>query len=175
MNGVVVRTVFALAAVLLVMWLCARVLRKTSGGRPTDVIEVVGRQQLTKASSVAVVRIADRAYLLGVTDQRVELIAETHMDAVRPVVAAPREVRTPVAAPLSLVASVPASLALPTPLPVPAATAVPVSAAVPATATAVRDIVPESRPGGMLAGSALSLTTWRSGMQELRERSVRRP
>ena len=163
MNGVVVRTTFALAAVLLVMWFCARVLRKTSGGRPTDVIEVVGRQQLTKAASVAVVRIADRAYLLGVTDGRVELIAETAMDAVRPVVAAAREVRTPVAAPLSLVASAPTSVALPEPVPVPA------------TAAAVRDIVPESRPGGMLAGSALSLTTWRSGMQELRERSVRRP
>jgi len=163
MNGVVVRTVFALAAVLLVMWFCARVLRKTSGGRSTDVIEVVGRQQLTKAASVAVVRIADRAYLLGVTDGRVELIAETAMDAVRPVVAAAREVRTPVAAPLSLVASAPTSVALPEPVPVPA------------TAAAVRDIVPESRPGGMLAGSALSLTTWRSGMQELRERSVRRP
>ena len=163
MNGVVVRTVFALAAVLLVIWFCARVLRKTSGGRSTDVIEVVGRQQLTKAASVAVVRIADRAYLLGVTDGRVELIAETAMDAVRPVVAAAREVRTPVAAPLSLVASAPTSVALPEPVPVPA------------TAAAVRDIVPESRPGGMLAGSALSLTTWRSGMQELRERSVRRP
>jgi len=163
MNGVVVRTVFALAAVLLVMWFCARVLRKSSGGRSTDVIEVVGRQQLTKAASVAVVRIADRAYLLGVTDGRVELIAETAMDAVRPVVAAAREVRTPVAAPLSLVASAPTSVALPEPVPVPA------------TAAAVRDIVPESRPGGMLAGSALSLTTWRSGMQELRERSVRRP
>jgi len=163
MNGVVVRTTFALAAVLLVMWFCARVLRKTSGGRSTDVIEVVGRQQLTKAASVAVVRIADRAYLLGVTDGRVELIAETAMDAVRPVVAAAREVRTPVAAPLSLVASAPTSVALPEPVPVPA------------TAAAVRDIVPESRPGGMLAGSALSLTTWRSGMQELRERSVRRP
>jgi len=163
MNGVVVRTTFALAAVLLVMWFCARVLRKSSGGRSTDVIEVVGRQQLTKAASVAVVRIADRAYLLGVTDGRVELIAETAMDAVRPVVAAAREVRTPVAAPLSLVASAPTSVALPEPVPVPA------------TAAAVRDIVPESRPGGMLAGSALSLTTWRSGMQELRERSVRRP
>ena len=164
MNGVVVRTTFALAAVLLVMWFCARVLRKTSGGRSTDVIEVVGRQQLTKASSVAVVRIADRAYLLGVTDQRVELIAETHIDAVRPVVAATaREVRTPVAAPLSLVAAAPSSVALPAPVPVPV------------TATAVRDIVPEPRSGGMLAGSALSLTTWRSGMQELRERSVRRP
>ena len=70
---------------------------------------------------------------------------------------------TPVAAPLSLVAAAPSSVALPAPVPVPV------------TATAVSDIVPEPRSGGMLAGSALSLTTWRSGMQELRERSVRRP
>lgn len=42
-------------------------------------LEVIARQQLGKTASVAVVRVADRTLLLGVTDSAVQLLSE--MDA----------------------------------------------------------------------------------------------
>ncbi len=167
MDAVIIRTIFALAAVLLVMWFCARLLRRSTTGRTTDVIELLGRQQLTKSAAVAVVRVADRAYVLGVTDGRVELVAETALDVVRPPVpAAARERRIPHV--VALPSAAPVSSTLPS--------AAHVSSTLPSAAhvSSARDIVPEPRSGGVLAGSALSPSTWRAGVQELRERSVRR-
>jgi flagellar protein FliO/FliZ len=39
-------------------------------------LAVLARQPLTRGSSVAVVRVGTRAYVLGVTDQNVTLLAE---------------------------------------------------------------------------------------------------
>ena len=43
---------------------------------------MLARQQLTRGSSVAVVRVADQALVLGVTDGQVTLLAETDLATV---------------------------------------------------------------------------------------------
>jgi flagellar protein FliO/FliZ len=151
MAGTLFRTLAALAIVLLVLWACARVLRRSTTASAGGVLEVLGRQQLTKTASVAVVRVADRAYVLGVTDGRVELVAESDLATLRAAANAPHERRTRLAALPDLpdqsdqsdLPGLPEELRAP-------------------------------RRGDALAGSALSLTTWRTGLSELRERSVRR-
>ena len=133
--AVFARTLVALGFVLLVMWAAAKLLRRTAAGRATDVVEVLGRQQLGRTTEIAVVRIADRAYVLGVGEGKVALIAETDLSTLQPATASAPSIWS---------------------------------------ATGHQDILP-ARPGrGALAGSALSLATWRSGVAELRERSVRR-
>ena len=78
--GVVVATMAAAA------WLLKRVAAggfaaggRGRAGRPVR-IEVLARQSLGRRSSVALVRAGDRGLVLGVTDQRVTLLAETAAD-----------------------------------------------------------------------------------------------
>ena len=49
----------------------------------------LARQQLTRGSAVAVVRVADRALVLGVTDAGVSLLADADPTLFEPEVAAP--------------------------------------------------------------------------------------
>ncbi|MBN1170813.1 MAG: flagellar biosynthetic protein FliO [Micromonosporaceae bacterium] len=46
------------------------------------IIALLGRQQLTRGSAVALVRVADRALVLGVTDHQVTLLTETDLGTV---------------------------------------------------------------------------------------------
>lgn len=85
MNTVAVigRMLLALVFVLGVMWLLARWARKPMGvGKSERVMAVLARQQLSRTSSVAVLRVMDRALVLGVTEQGVQLITETELSAV---------------------------------------------------------------------------------------------
>lgn len=84
MNTVAVigRMLLALVFVLGVMWLLARWARKPLGGKADRVMAVLARQQLSRTSSVTVVRVMDRALVLGVTEQGVQLITETELSAV---------------------------------------------------------------------------------------------
>jgi flagellar protein FliO/FliZ len=78
-----IRIVFSLLVVVALMWGMAKLARKPLGiRRGGGLIEVLGRQQLSRGASVAVVRVADKALVLGVTDGRVSLIAETDLAAV---------------------------------------------------------------------------------------------
>jgi flagellar protein FliO/FliZ len=76
------RLVFSLAVVLVLMALVARVMRNRTMpgvgrvGARRDVLQIVARQPLSRAASVAVVRAADRAMVLGITDHGIELLAE---------------------------------------------------------------------------------------------------
>ncbi len=73
---------FSLLIVFGLMWGLARVVRRPlSGHHRTGTLSVLNRQQLSRGSSVAVVRVADRALVLGVTDQQVSLLGETELDA----------------------------------------------------------------------------------------------
>lgn len=122
MLGPVLRMLVSLAIVLALMYIAARLMRRTHGGaalrvvggsRPAGVpglarlaavkglrgarpvagrtakagrtdrasrrrprLEVLARQPLGKATSVAVVRVADRTLLLGVSDSSVQLLTE---------------------------------------------------------------------------------------------------
>lgn len=83
--GLLVRFVFAMAVVLGLMVLAGKVVRSRGllgprrNGRAT--IEVVARQAFGKSASVAVVRAAGKALVLGVTDQSVTVLAEADPDA----------------------------------------------------------------------------------------------
>jgi flagellar protein FliO/FliZ len=79
------RLVIALAIVIGLMILCARVLKKrgvdlTSGGRrnagPRQTVDVLARRVLTRNASVAVVRAGGKTLVLGVTDQQVTMLTE---------------------------------------------------------------------------------------------------
>lgn len=99
MNTVAVigRMLLALVFVLGVMWLLARWARKPLGGKADRVMAVLARQQLSRTSSVTVVRVMDRALVLGVTEQGVQLITETELSAVEDALAteaAPSRIRS---------------------------------------------------------------------------------
>jgi flagellar protein FliO/FliZ len=81
MIELVLRIGLALLVVLGLMWMLTRLARGPAarGGRA---VVLLGRQQLTRVSAVAVVRVADRALVLGVTDQQVSLLVETDLAAV---------------------------------------------------------------------------------------------
>ncbi len=75
------RVVLSLTVVLLLLWLAARGLRK--GQRRTQhglAVDVLARQPLAQRSSVAVVQVGERALVLGVTEHRVELLAEQPLE-----------------------------------------------------------------------------------------------
>jgi flagellar protein FliO/FliZ len=72
----IVRISFSLLVVLGLLWGLARLARRPLGGRGTGVVRVLARQQLSRGASVAVVRVADRALVLGVTDAGVSLLAD---------------------------------------------------------------------------------------------------
>jgi flagellar protein FliO/FliZ len=78
----VLRIGFSLLIVFGLLWGLARVVRRPIGGRHgTGELSVLNRQQLSRGSAVAVVQVADRAFVLGVTDQQVSLLAETDLEA----------------------------------------------------------------------------------------------
>lgn len=97
MNTVAIigRMLLALVFVLGVMWCLARWARKPMGGKADRVMAVLARQQLSRTSSVTVLRVMDRALVLGVTEQGVQLITETELSAVEDALAATTETPRP--------------------------------------------------------------------------------
>ena len=145
MAAMVVRIGFALIVVLALMWVLGRIARRPLARRTSGpVVSVLARQQLSRGSSVAVVKVADRALVLGVTDSRITLLAETDLADVEPSGAPSRR------SPITLVGNRPAArLGAP-------------ARRIPAAAV------------GPLAGSILSPRTWLATVDVLRDRSVRK-
>jgi len=146
--AVIGRMLLALVFVLGVMWLLARWARKPLGGKADRVMAVLARQQLSRTSSVTVLRVMDRALVLGVTEQGVQLITETELSAVEEA--------------LATEATTGRSRAR-------ARAALPAGEAEPGQ--------PESLAGGRataLDGSVLSPRTWRQMVHAARELTVRR-
>ena len=83
MNTVVLllRVGLSLAVVLALLMFAARAAQRrglgTTSGRTMAPLQVVARQGLGKSSSVVIVRAAERALVLGVTETSVSLLAET--------------------------------------------------------------------------------------------------
>jgi flagellar protein FliO/FliZ len=76
----VLRIGFSLLVVFGLLWGLARVVRKPLGGkRGPGALAVLSRQQLSRGSAVAVVQVADRALIVGVTDQQISLLGETEL------------------------------------------------------------------------------------------------
>jgi flagellar protein FliO/FliZ len=81
--AVIGRMLLALVFVLGIMWCLARWARKPMGaGKADRVMSVLARQQLSRTSSVAVLRVMDRALVLGVTEQGIRLITETELSPI---------------------------------------------------------------------------------------------
>ena len=74
MLGLLLRVVLSLAVVLGILWFVAKGGRR-AGGR-TRLVRVAGRQALSRTASVAVVEVADRVLVLGVSDAGVRLLTE---------------------------------------------------------------------------------------------------
>ncbi|WP_337063034.1 flagellar biosynthetic protein FliO [Kineococcus sp. G2] len=140
----------SLVAVLGLLWLGARWLRRSRAvGAATSGLEVLSRVGVGAKAGVAVVRIGERALVVGVTEQQVTLLTEAPAADLLPAPAAPAD----------QVVEVPAA----------AGTAAP-AVAVPAARTGA---VPTARPA-VLNGSALSPATWTKAVDVLRERTTRR-
>lgn len=73
---------FSLLVVFGLMWGLAKLVRRPlTGKHGGGTLWVLNRQQLSRGASVAVVQVADRALVLGVTDQQVSLLGETELAA----------------------------------------------------------------------------------------------
>lgn len=82
MFELVLRIGFSLLVVFGLMWVLAKVARRPfGGGRSTGAVSVLNRQQLTRGAALTVVRVGDRALILGVTDQQISLLGETDLAA----------------------------------------------------------------------------------------------
>ncbi len=180
------RLLIALAVVLGAIWLIAKKARGAARQklRSDKLIDVLGRQSLTRGSSVAVVRVADQALIVGVTDTNVRVLGEIDLDAAAAhLAAADPTTRLKVAdAGTSEIAEYDAVLAkrrlAPDPSgavrPAPAAAAA--MAAAPAMAAGAAPAVARAvgAPAGKLAGSALSPATWKQTIDALRDMTTRK-
>ena len=83
MTWMVIRLVLSLAFVGLVLWFAARVAKKRGlGGTGNGLIEVVARQRMGRSSTVNVVRIGDVVLVVGATEEHVTLLAEVDPETV---------------------------------------------------------------------------------------------
>ena len=162
MVELVVRIGFSLVVVLGILWLLAKVARRPLAGRGGGTLAVLARQQLSRGASVAVIRVADRALVLGVTDGQVNLLGEAAVSAFETT-----HVRRE-------------SVDLTPGLLEPAGARTPADAAGRAAAGRSGDDIAlvaaaagPPRRGGRLDGSALSPQTWAQAVQFLRDRTAR--
>lgn len=144
------RVGFSFALVLGLMWGAARALRGRYGDRGAGALEVLARRQVGRGASIAIVRVADQAIVVGITEQGITMLGTPQVD-----LAALTAAEAPAAA----------------------AAADPTSSTVPVTVTRRRGAAhasARSAPGGGLHGSILSPATWRTSVDAMRERTVRR-
>jgi len=79
------RLLVSLAIVIGLMWYAARVVRRRGFGmggnlrRPDVQIEVIARRSLGKNASITIVRAADQALILGVTDNQITKLADADL------------------------------------------------------------------------------------------------
>jgi flagellar protein FliO/FliZ len=72
--GLLLRVVISLAVVLGIVWFVARGSRRFGG--TSRLVRVAGRHSLSRTASVAVVQVADRMLVLGVSEAGVRLLTE---------------------------------------------------------------------------------------------------
>jgi len=143
--AIIGRMLLALVLVLGVMWALARWARKPMGvGKGERVMTVLARQQLSRSSSVAVLKLMDRALVLGVTEQGVQLLTETELAPIEQALSVPAVSRRRPAQPIEPDGELPAILP------------------------------PALPGKSKLDGSVLSPNTWKQVLGAARELTVRR-
>ena len=78
---VALRVVLSLAVVLGLLWVLQRRLNRGAGSRAANVVTVVGRQGLGQKASVVVVDVDGRRFVLGVTEQSINVLHDAPTDA----------------------------------------------------------------------------------------------
>jgi len=152
--AVIGRMLISLGVVLGFMWLIARRLKKPGRVGSTGLVDVLGRRQVSRNASVAVVRVLDQALIVGITDGQISLIGETDLTAAERAIEQPPARRTPRPA-----------------RPKPSRSIAPDGRIVEGSLAAAVAVAP--RPPA-LAGSALSADTWRQTLNSLRGLTGRR-
>jgi flagellar protein FliO/FliZ len=82
------RLIVSLGIVVGLMWYAARVVRKRglgiggTGRRPGVQIEVIARRSLGKNAAIAIVRAADQAMIIGVTDNQITKLADADIEQI---------------------------------------------------------------------------------------------
>lgn len=89
MLELVLRIGFSLFVVFGLMWGLAKLAKRPLSGRGGAALSVLARQQLSRSSSVAVIRVVDRALVLGVTDGHISLLGEADLPALERQIAGP--------------------------------------------------------------------------------------
>jgi flagellar protein FliO/FliZ len=113
------RLLISLAFVLIVMWLIARKVGGKKGrlrGKSNRLIDVLGRQQLSRTASVAVVQVMDQALIVGITDGQVTVLGETDLAAAKKRIAENQPVARPKPSPAARLTKAPLDAAAPKPL-----------------------------------------------------------
>jgi flagellar protein FliO/FliZ len=148
------RVLVSLVVVLGIVWVLGRKFRKGGQAKGAGLIDVLGRQQLSRTASVAVVRVGSQALIVGITDGQVNVLGETDLMAAL--------AETAVPAPAAATRRVAAPAAAPNTAPTTA----------PTTVAPVGAVADGSSRRGPLAGSALSPATWRQTIESLRDLSA---
>jgi flagellar protein FliO/FliZ len=152
--AIIGRMLLALVLVLGVMWALARWARKPMGvGKGERVMTVLARQQLSRSSSVTVLKLMDRALVLGVTEQGVQLLTETELAPIEQALTVPSPPRRRQPAPVAVAALEPGAAL--------------------ESAAADRPVLPVPAKSN-LDGSILSPGTWKQLLGAAREMTVRR-
>jgi flagellar protein FliO/FliZ len=181
MTWMLLRLVLSLAFVGLVLWFAARVAKKRGigGGGTHGLIEVVARQRMGRSSTVNVVRIGDVVLVVGATEEQVTLLAEVDnetIDAVLRERGAARPAGRPVAAAPHLAPEAYDGEEYADAAGHGQDTAAGGQHAGHRNGGGVHRPAPAPRvSNGPLAGSVFDKSGWGTFMNELRERTVRRP
>jgi flagellar protein FliO/FliZ len=162
MTWMIIRLLLSLAFIGGVLWFAARLAKKRGLGQNSDLIEVVARQRVGRASTVNVVRVADVVLVVGATEQQVTVLAEVDPETVEQALVARRgPVRR-----------------LPAPAPAGAPDEYGEEYGQPAAEEYAGRPTYAGRPAhasqGALAGSVFDRRGWGTFVHELRERTVRR-
>jgi flagellar protein FliO/FliZ len=142
------RLLVSLAVVLGLMWVVARRVKRPGKSRNGRLIDVLSRQQLSRTSSVTVVRVMDQALILGVTDGQINVLGETDLAAAQEKVEAEAAAR-------------------------PARPARTRTVIAPGEAGAAGVPTGSSGQNRALTGSVLSGRTWRQAVEALRDLTAR--
>jgi len=100
MADLISRIGWALLVLGLLVWGVTRLVRRPRAARSPGVISVLASRQVTRGAAVAVLRVADRALVLGITDHQVSLLTEADLDAVAEYQPGPVVSRQPVPTPV---------------------------------------------------------------------------
>lgn len=88
--ALMIRVTLSLAFIVGLMWIVTRAMRKSPMARSNGAIEIIARQQLDRKAGLALIKVGDRAVLVGFTEHQVTMLGEHDV----PEMPAPLETRT---------------------------------------------------------------------------------